>query len=57
MSVMYLKPSKIQPESKEDNVIDVEVTEEPAKESKQEEKPKRTRKKAVTAEETAPSRR
>lgn len=53
MSVMYLKPSKIQPESKEDNVIDVEVTEEPAKESKQEEKPKRTRKKAVTAEETA----
>lgn len=48
MSVMYLKPSKIQPESKEDNVIDVEVTEEPAKESKQEEKPKRTRKKAVT---------
>lgn len=53
MSVMYLKPSKIQPESKEDNVIDVEVTEESAKESKQEEKPKRTRKKAVTAEETA----
>ena len=53
MSVMYLKPSKIQPESKEDNVIDVEVTEEPAKESKQEEKPKRTRKKAVTAEEAA----
>ena len=41
MSVMYLKPSKIQPESEEDTVIDLEAAQ------PMPEKPKRTRKKAV----------
>ena len=40
MSVMYLKPSKIQPESEEDTVIDLEAAQ------PMPEKPKRTRKKA-----------
>ena len=52
MAVMYLKPSKIQPESEQDTVIDLEtaqpIPEEPAK-------PKRTRKKTAVSKETADS--
>ena len=48
MSVMYLKPSSIQPEDEQEKIIDLEaLTEQPNAEPIVEAKPKRTRKKAA----------
>ena len=48
MSVMYLKPSSIQPEDEQEKIIDLEaLTEQPNAEPVVEAKPKRTRKKAA----------
>ena len=45
MSVMYLKPSSIQPEDEQEKIIDLEaLTEQPNAEPIVEAKPKRTRK-------------